>query len=191
MKGNIVKSIIFALLIAIVFGSIMIACLAIAKQADSDDGKISAEKLSIEYDGEIYAENSSAAIYLPEKGQARFTVKGVNDFTVDILPNVTKENDFYYTVDGRRYKFSDEPGFASSFGLSCDKNGFTLECKKSYELDTVLSELWGQPVELDESAANVKYPFKIVVTSFDGETVIIALGAVGYSVFLTPDNIVF
>lgn len=54
----------------------------------------------VEYAGKEYTGENNV-ITLPTDGQAMFTVKGCDGYTVKIVPNVTVETDFTYTVNGR------------------------------------------------------------------------------------------
>lgn len=61
----------------------------------------------VEYNGVTYTGEGNE-IALLKDGLAKFTVKGTNGYSLEIVPNVTTETDFTYTVDGQDYVYSKE-----------------------------------------------------------------------------------
>lgn len=63
------------------------------------------------------------------------------DYTVQVLPNVTKENDFEYIVDEEKYLFSGIGDLTEYFEIEKDEDSFTIKAtmdvfkilKKKYE----------------------------------------------------------
>lgn len=127
----------------------------------------------IEYNGKIYQGENNELI-LPKEGKVKIQVKGANGYEVEILPNVTEETDFMFYADDYSFPFSVHE-FDSAFLGADDLNAscFYINCNKDYSLKTVLSEQYGGAnIVLPDSVP--AFPYKMVVTSSDGEKISIA-----------------
>lgn len=96
--------------------------------------------------------------------------KDVNtDYTVEILPVITDETAFDYTVDGVRHYYTDvtDKDFGAAFNLQKYDGYFTIEAPATMQV--LFEKLYaGQTVELPQLNARELSYFKIQVTSHDG-----------------------
>ena len=179
---NFLKSVITLMFFLITLAGLSIACWHLFKTFYLD------KVIRIEYEDKTFKKNSDNFLMLPLNGSAEFTVKGAGEsFTVDIKPNVTQENDFLYFVEGQTFKYSKVEGLYNAFNITVVKDGFVIDCNKSYSVESVLSELCGQKVNVAQN--NLVFPYKLVITSSKGETLSIAF--VQCPIRLTPENTVF
>lgn len=137
----------------------------------------------------VFKPDGENIFVLPESGQVRFEVKGTNSYTVAVLPNVTDETDFTYSVNDKTYQFGDEADLSYGFDLKCYDSAFTINAESDYTLVSVLSKLWG--IENITVSKNDNSPvYKLVVTSSKGEVVDILLTTCILGITL-PENIIF
>ena len=119
----------------------------------------------VECNGKTYKGDNNS-IYLTKGEQARFVVKSANGYKVTIKPNVTKETDFIYYVDGVEYKFSETnltEVFLSENNMQIGY--FVLNIMQDYSLESVLSKLYeGKTVLVDVDIVN---PYLLTITSGD------------------------
>ena len=145
----------------------------------------------IDYGDFTFTVGGENRIQLPVEGRAVFKVKNTDGYTVDVKPNVTKQNDIIYTVDGENYNFSDEKDLNVIFFDRGDINVeyFSIDCSKNLSLSGVLSSLWNGAEITCKNVA--EYPFKIVVTSASGESIEIGFAQSVFSIQLYPEQIIF
>lgn len=187
------KLIAWLLVLFLLFGCIGV--LFYLLKIDKDDiVSILKPEFYVEYDGQVFETGTENVITLPESGQARFDVKNCESYIVQILPNVTDETDFIYTVKGEEYRFSDITGLTAAFFESDNIYGnyFIIDCDKDYSLGNVVSSTLGASVTINDSVEN---PYLLVVTSSDGKKIEIAFGGVYNYIDVTgislPESIVF
>lgn len=144
----------------------------------------------VEYGGKTYkSTTANNAVVGLENGRNRFEVKGTDSFSVVIVPNVTAETDFTFSVGNEDCKYSEETDLSVAFDLQCYDNAFTLTADDC-SLETILSKIWGKPVTIGERA-NIP-PYKIVVTSANGEVIDLIFPYVeSTGLRLSSENIVF
>ncbi len=155
----------------------------------------------VEHEGkQILAQNSELAL---EPGKKyRFDVKytfdtqqsETKDYTVEIVPNA--EQDFEYLVDGEPYLYSKTGDLSAAFGLRKHDTYFEIVTAEDTGLTGVLeSKYLGQTVEILESAASKNpYPFKLVISSYNGSVTYNIRFNVGVDVTgvtLDPSEIIF
>lgn len=143
----------------------------------------------IEYDGKVYKTDTDNSLALPNSGQARFEVKGVDSFTVKVAPNVTEETDFTYTVNGQTYSYLAEKDLTAVFDLKFYDNAFALDMGTNYGLENVLARIWGTDDIIVGEHGNFPL-YKIVVTASNGEIIEMPFG-VSVTGISIPDHIVF
>lgn len=144
----------------------------------------------VEYDEKSYTVDNQNSVVLLKGNEAEFAVKNGNKFSVRVLPNVTEETDFTYTVNGKTYLYSGEKDLTEAFGIKIFENTFVIDMSRDYSLENVLSKVWGgETVTVGEHGSFPYY--KLVVTSSDGKTVEMVLQFDVSKVVLTPDIIVF
>lgn len=143
----------------------------------------------VEYDDNIYKADTDNIISLPSKGQARFEVKGTDGYSVKVVPNVVEECDFNYTVNGKSYSYFAEKDLSSAFELQSYASAFVLDMSEKYDIESVLSRLWGSDnITVGEHESFILYKF--VVTSVDGQVIELPFGSSAIKIVL-PESIVF
>ena len=139
--------------------------------------EIISPSFSVEFDGKKYKGDENY-ICLPNKGKAIFNVRNGGDYRVEVLPNVTDETDFNYTVGDKVYPYSGEnltTAFIDNKQIFSDK--FFIDCSQNMSLRSVLSRIWGG-AEITVTAPIGVCFYKLVVTSSNGETVTLLFRAV-------------
>lgn len=87
-------------------------------------------------------------------------------YTVKVLPNT--EKDFEYTVVGSKYKYSKLNDLTVAFDIKLTEDSFELNIPENFGLvDVVKFMHGGQEVTL-ETTADLSYPFKLEITSYNG-----------------------
>lgn len=117
-------------------------------------------------------------------------------FTVKVLPNT--EKDFEYTVADSKYKYSKLKDVTGAFDITLKEDYFEINIPENFGINDVLKFMHGgQNVTLSDGAtADLLYPFKLEVTSYNGAAnytilfnIVSKAGVTG--VTLDPGNIVF
>jgi len=130
----------------------------------------------IEYGGEkILSEESddSFAAGKVHTFNVKYTFDGgnseVKDYSVKIVPNVTR--DFDFTVDGERYIYSKVTELTDGFTLEKGETSFTLTLTDDMTLQKILSGVYsGKTVVVpDEAEENNPKPYTLVVSSYNGK----------------------
>lgn len=192
-KNSTVKNLIMllaVLLLIVLAVGLVVKFTNIKDKLPDDITDIVSPTLRVEYDGTTYtgAENK---IGLPESGQMLFKVKYGGNYTVEVLPNVTAANDFTFTTGGKTYPFSGE-NFTSLFiGKAVYTDYFVIDCTESFLLADTLSRVFGgAEITLN---GTMDYPYMLVVTADNGNTVSIAMGQVkaATGVQVNQNSIVF
>lgn len=128
----------------------------------------------VEYDGNAYKTDTENIVSISQGGQARFEVKNSGGFTVEVVPNLTAETDFSYSVNGQTHMFSEENDLSGVFGLQVFDGAFTVNFDNATSIESVLSTIWGtEDITVGERGSFPLY--KITVVSSRGETVNIFL----------------
>lgn len=113
-------------------------------------------------------------------------------YHVRIIPNITDETDFDFTVNGQTFKYSNETDLTQGFEVTLYDDYFTLEANK--DLPEILSDLHlGSPVTGVPSAIDcgIDY-FTLVISSEDKSTELaIDFNLIPLKIFISPDHIVF
>lgn len=182
-------SVVTRLLILLLFVCGIVVTLRFAGIGKDDIKDIITPVFRVEYGGEIYKTDTENLIALPESGEVRFEVKCANSYSVVIVPNVTAETDFSFTVNGLEYPYSGEKDLSRGFELTCYDNAFTINTDEDYTLESVLSKIWGTD-NVTVSEHDTFPLYKLVVTSSSGEKIEILLSFYIMSITL-PENIVF
>lgn len=104
-------------------------------------------------------------------------------YNVKVVPNVSQNNDFDFSVDGQLYAFGAEPDLMCAFDIVFYDNYFTLKLTKTMQevLQTVHS---GKTVVAPNNYLKVDY-FTLVISSYDGKSVV----NIGMHYFIDIDNI--
>lgn len=96
-------------------------------------------------------------------------------YKVQIVPNVTNETNFDFTVNGQIYSFGAEKDFTSAFEIEYGKTGFTIN-NYGLRVDKILQSIYdGQTVTVPEIKSEKVY-FNLVVSSYnEKQTIILGL----------------
>ena len=147
--------------------------------------------------GKVYATKDSVKLRSETETQfnVNYTLTNENmGYTVKVVPVITDETEFEYTVDGETVKYSAELDLTPAFNIKTYDEYFTIIVPD--EMRTILTAVHaGKTVEVPEGIdlLNTSY-FSLVVTSYNGndETVIQMKHAVvaAEDIELTPGNIV-
>lgn len=192
---SILKSIIYwALVVLFIVGIVSVAVFFIEDLTGGKSDGVSSlsGKVIVNYNN--VALKNGDNVELPENGQARFEVSNGGNYTVQVLPNVTKETDFDYVVDGVPRSFAAETGFTDYFVSSSNKSEkyFSVACSyERYTLEGLLGYYNGSGVVVE---TDIEYPYKLVVTSSNGSSVTVNLkqnNSEKTIEFDTSDDIVF
>ena len=148
---------------------------------------------TVTYGDTVYSADSENKLILPLEGQAIFKVNNLTGYTVTVKPNVDRQNDVVYSVDGQTYNLSEEKNLTAIFFDTDDVKTeyFTLDCTKDLSLIGVLASVWNVGKDKIVCQNIVEYPFKIVVTATNGESIEIEITQTVFSIRLDPDNIAF
>lgn len=155
----------------------------------------------LEYNGEKIISDKDH-FPLSVQTQHRFDIRFPLDFfnkntdkfgyTVKILPNVTKETDFTFTVNGITHTYSKQSDLTKGFDITLSETYFTITINKT--LSEILSELYlNEPVtDVPEAIKSGNDYFLLVVTTANNEAQLrIAFQLTGNILRLSPDHIVF
>lgn len=119
--------------------------------------------------GDVYGSTDSEKV--ASKAETKFgvnyTFSDGKDFSVKILPNVTDETDFEYTVGGEPYKFSEIENLNAAFNVKLYDDYFTIEMPE--DMSQVMKILYGdEVVEIPDGIDITRKPyFKMVVKSYN------------------------
>lgn len=191
-KKSIIKSVItWLLLLLFLAGGIGVICHFVG--IDKDDITDIVNPTFRVVSGEsVFKADKENVFYLPASGQARFEIKGTKGYTAKVIPNVTAETDFEYTVDGISYPYSGETDLSYAFDLKCYDNVLTINTDSDYTLESMLSKLWGIDKEFVTVNEHENFSFyKLLVTSLNGENVEILLNIQVTDITVYPDKIIF
>lgn len=98
--------------------------------------------------------------------------KDISGYTVKIVPNVSHDNDFDFTVDGEIYSFGAEEDLTKGFDITLNENDFVI--KGNYTMQSVLQRLYPEKkvkFNLDDVNNSVDN-FTLLVYSYNGEAVV-------------------
>ena len=141
----------------------------------------------LEYNEQTY-KGSANILILPPEGEVRFEVKGVKSYTAEVVPN----SNLNYSVDGKTYNFADEE---ITGAFISEKNVFTscfviANAANDFHIKSVLSWVWGR-ADIVINDELPEYPYRLVVTSADGERIEVSLGVKQVSLKLSSDSFYF
>ena len=158
----------------------------------------------VTYEGEdILSEKSS--LELPRGEEHRFDVTYIFEdldeatepkgYSVEVVSNVEKGNEFEYTVDGEKITYMDGMYLTKAFQIDKQDTYFTLTLPEDISLEKVLESVYGKDVEAPkDEACEDPYLYTLVVTSYDESVryyIDFALDAKVSKVQLYPSEVVF
>ena len=65
-----------------------------------------------------------------------------NTFNLKVVPNVTEETDFEFTVDGKSYKWNEVEDLTSCFNIDKQNNYFIISFPADFSMAKILSSLY-------------------------------------------------
>lgn len=170
-KTKFISVIVWLLLLLLLIGGVAMV-LHFAGIGKDDIIDIVKPTFRVEYGENVYKSETENILDLPESGQVRFEIKNCESCTIKVLPNVTAETDFTFTVNGQEKKYSEVEDLTAAFIQPNNVYGdyFIIDSDNDYSLESVLSKLYGaESVEINAETAI--YPYKMVVTSSSGEKI--------------------
>lgn len=160
------------LLTAIFYIAVILVVLGVAgfilKLTNGGTDKFKVFYLTDENDG-VYG--STDTTKLPCNKETKFNVKYTfsdsKSYSVQVIPNVTDETDFAYTVDGENHRFSDIQNLNEAFNVKLYDNYFTIRMPE--DMRQVMDVLYAEgKVELPDNIDLMKSPyFKLSVKSYN------------------------
>jgi hypothetical protein len=145
----------------------------------------------------VYATNDTATLKsnTETKFYVHYLIEQNEGYTVKIVPNITTDTKFYYTMDGDEMIFKEGLDLSEAFSLTKYDDYFTIVAPFSMSaILTTVSD--GQVVVTDDINPELAY-FNLVVTSSDGESnttiglICTDLVANSSGLVLSPNRIIF
>lgn len=129
-----------------------------------------------------FTPESTAQLLLPQQGSVLFQVTGTSAYTIKVVSNIDDgqggSRSYYYMVDGKLGLFSNDD-YTEQFIKSLSASSFFfIEVQEPgyYDLENVLSRIYSTDNIQLTVPEDLQYPYKMVVTSAEGEQIIIELG---------------
>lgn len=165
-KQNSKKSSLIAIVVLLVLVLVVGLILAFTSLGE-DVGYLLDTRFYVEYNGVKYTGKDNK-ILLSANEQPNFKVYTLNSYKVSVSPNVTSLNDFVYTVDDVRYRFSETnltSVFVSEINLKVGR--FTLNAIDDYSIKNVLSKVYAEKTVVVED--DLAFPYLLTITSGDSK----------------------
>lgn len=119
--------------------------------------------------GDVYGSTDKVRLACNKetKFSVQYTFSDSKGYSVQVLPNVTDETEFDYTVDGEDYKFSDIKDLNDAFKVKQYDDYFTVQMPE--DMSQVMKVLYAEKeVELPEGIDLINKPyFKLVAKSYN------------------------
>lgn len=128
-----------------------------------------------------YTSDSEGTLTLPADGNVLFQVAGTDDYTVKVVANIeddpnASEVPYYYFWGGRIGRFYDDDYTEQFIKSLSAPNFFYIDCNSgSYELEALLERYTGSEITSLRVPDGLEYPYKLIVTSAEGEEITILL----------------
>ena len=169
-KSTVGKVISYILVILLVIG--LIGFFALFTNNFTDDFKT----FYIEYDGEWIISNKSEYVFETDKGlrfDCKYTFVDMSKdeplgFNVKVIPNITDETNFDFTVDNQMYAYIGEKDLTAAFDIQLYDRYFTLNIPKSTSMQTVLGKIYdGKNVEIVDELNSDQYYYTLCISSYN------------------------
>lgn len=128
-----------------------------------------------------FTSDSVGTLTLPAEGNVLFEVSGTDDYTVKVVSNIEENGTagtvaYYYLVDGRLALFSNDDYTEQFIKDLSAPNFFYIDCGSgSFDLETLLTAMHGAESVTLHIPEDLEYPYKLIVTSAEGEEITILL----------------
>lgn len=91
-----------------------------------------------------------------------------NTFNLKVVPNVTEETDFSYTVDGKSHKWSEVEDLTSCFNLNKQANYFIVSFPAYFSMQGVLNSLYPESqVVISDTLSLYQYYYTLHVSNYN------------------------
>ena len=126
----------------------------------------------IEHNGKQIVATDSQMTFDTES-EHRFDCKYIsnpdnNTFNLKVVPNVTEETDFSYTVDGKSHKWSEVEDLTSCFNLDKQANYFIISFPANFSMQDVLSSLYPESqVVISDTLSFYQYYYTLHVSNYN------------------------
>lgn len=171
---------------------LLLLMLLVSLLGRSGEMPILGKTLQLQYDGKEIKSEENFAVILNQ--QYNFTVQNAKDFTVQIVPRITKNSNFSFTVDGVQYSYDKVKDLSKGFKLELKDDGFTLTPLQ--DLPQMLQAQFDGAVENVPTVCNLAVPYiDLIVSDKSGKSVVVPLtlftGTSPTDIHLSETNIVF
>lgn len=147
--------------------------------------------------GETYLISDTNNFELLADKENRFEVKytfGITNnnakqgYSVKIIPSVTDETNFNFTVDGENHTFADEQDLTAAFDIKLYENYFTLYLPSEVTLQEVIQILYSDKTVVAPNNKFIEKKYcKLVVTSYN-ENLVLNIGLCFQSILFDIDK---
>lgn len=126
----------------------------------------------IEHNGKQIVATDSQMTFDTES-EHRFDCKYIsnpdnNTFNLKVVPNVTEETDFSYTVDGKSYKWSEVEDLTSCFNLDKQSNYFIVSFPADFSMQGILSSLYPESeIVISDTLSLYQYYYTLHVSNYN------------------------
>lgn len=126
----------------------------------------------IEHNGKQIVATDSQMTFDTES-EHRFDCKYIsnpdnNTFNLKVVPNVTEETDFNYTVDGKSYKWSEVQDLTACFNIDKQNNFFVISFPVDFSMESILSSLYPESnVVISDSLSLYQYYYTLHVSNYN------------------------
>lgn len=126
----------------------------------------------IEHNGKQIVATDSQMTFDTES-EHRFDCKYIsnpdnNTFNLKVVPNVTEETDFSYTVDGKSHKWSEVEDLTSCFNLDKQANYFIVSFPVDFSMQGVLNSLYPESqVVISDTLSLYQYYYTLHVSNYN------------------------
>lgn len=126
----------------------------------------------IEHNGKQIVATDSQMTFDTES-EHRFDCKYIsnpdnNTFNLKVVPNVTEETDFSFTVDGKSHKWSEVEDLTSCFNLDKQANYFIVSFPADFSMQGVLNSLYPESqVVISETLSLYQYYYTLHVSNYN------------------------
>lgn len=146
------------------------------------DTPIVTEEFTVFYGPDIsFTSDNIGTLTLPAEGNVLFEVAGTDGYTVKVVSNIDDSLEtgavaYYYLVDGRIGLFPNDDYTEQFIKYLSAPNFFYIDCEPGgYDLESLLKTMYNAGTVTLRVPEDLEYPYKLVVTSDEGEEIIIQL----------------
>lgn len=128
----------------------------------------------IEHNGKQIVATDSQMTFDTES-EHRFDCKYIsnpdnNSYNLEVIPNVTEETDFNYTVDGVAYTWKDAEDITACFTIDKQNGYFIISFPAEFSMETVLASLYPEKeVVISDTLPLYQYYYTLHVSSYNGK----------------------